>query len=193
MFRVGDTILSKSIATAQFACDVTQCKGACCVVGESGAPLSTDEVPRVEEAFELLADELSAAAREEVARVGVVRGSQKKGYEITCVDDNECIFVDYTEEGVAECTIQRAWMAGELSWEKPLSCHLYPIRLSRVGTFDYANFEYIPDLCSAGCGRGEREGIYLSDYLEKPLTRRYGKEWYSEFRRACDEIREKGE
>jgi hypothetical protein len=83
-----------------------------------------------------------------------------------------------------ECFLQ-----GEFSWEKPISCHLYPVRLKHIAGFDYANFEYIPELCSAGCRRGEKEGIYLADFLEDSLTRRYGGEWYQDFLEACEEVR----
>ena len=193
MFRVGNTILSKSIATSRFACDLPRCKGACCVVGESGAPLGDEEVPLVEESARELRNELRPEARRVIDRAGAVREGGNNGYEIRCVGENECIFVDYTEDGIAECVIQRAWMRGDLSWEKPSSCHLYPIRLKKVGPYEYANFEYIPDLCSAGCRNGDREGIYLSEFLEKPLTRRYGEEWYGKFQRVCSKIRKEQE
>lgn len=191
MFKVKNTILSEDIATAQFACDVTRCKGACCVVGDAGAPVSREEVPVLRKAYRLLKAELRDRARETVEEEGLIKGNNVSGYELNCTDEKECVFVQYNKEGVAQCAIQKAYYEGRFNWEKPLSCHLYPIRLKRINDFEYANFEYIPSLCSAGCQNGEREGVYLSEFLEKPLVRRYGREWYGEFLRACEEVRQK--
>ncbi len=191
MFRVRDTILSDDIATAKFACDLPRCKGACCVVGDAGAPVSKDEIPVLHKAYHELRDELRPEAVEVAERDGVVIGSEKKGYEISCVNKAECIFVQYDEQEVAYCTIQKAYFEKRISWEKPLSCHLFPVRLKRIAGFDYANFEYVPALCSAACEKGEKEGTYLAEFLEKPLVRRYGKKWFQEFLQSCREIREK--
>lgn len=191
MFKVRNTILSEDIATAKFACDITQCKGACCVVGNAGAPVSKDEIPVLKKAYRLLKDDLRPRAREVVEKEGLIKGNNREGYELNCTDDKECVFVEYTDEDIAICAIQKAFFEGRINWEKPLSCHLFPVRLKRVVDFDYANFEYIPELCSAGCENGNEKGTYLSEFLEKPLTRRYGEEWYKEFAETCELIREK--
>jgi len=193
MFKVQNTILSEDIATAKFACDINRCKGACCVVGNAGAPVSREEIPVLKKAFRLLREDLRSRAVEVVEQDGLIKGNGSKGYELNCTDEKECVFVKYTEDDVAICAIQEAFYQGRLDWEKPLSCHLFPLRLKRVVDFDYANFEYIPDLCSSGCDNGEKKGTYLSEFLEKPLTRRYGKEWYREFERTCKEVRARKE
>ncbi|MGM0545943.1 MAG: DUF3109 family protein [Bacteroidota bacterium] len=187
MFKVQNTILSDAIATARFACDLPKCKGACCVVGDAGAPVAEDEVSKLEEAFELLKDELHPDARKTVEKNGAVRKTQY-GLELSCRDNEECVFVTY-EDDVAYCSIQKAFMEGRIEWEKPVSCHLYPIRLKKVGAIEYANFEYVNKLCAPACIKGEKENIYLSEFLEKPLTRRYGKAWYRKFEETCKEIR----
>ncbi|MEX1062759.1 MAG: DUF3109 family protein [Balneolaceae bacterium] len=193
MFRVGDTIISEDIATAKFACDVTRCKGACCVVGDSGAPVSKEEIPVLKKAYRELRGDLSDKAQELVDREGLIDGDSKNGFQIKCVDNRECVFVDHDEQGVAECTIQRAYKQNRFGWEKPVSCHLYPVRLKKIAGFEYANFEYIPELCSAGCDNGSEQGIYLSRFLEKALSRRYGDVWYKEFKEMCKELRKKKE
>lgn len=190
MIRVRDVILSEDIATAKFACNISRCKGACCVIGDAGAPVHKNEIPALRKAFNLLKDELDPKAVETAETQGVVSGNTEKGYEINCVDTGECIFVQRDQNGAAVCAIQNAFFSGRFNWEKPISCHLYPVRLKSISGMDYANFEYIPDLCSAGCRRGEDEGIYLSDFLEKALVRRYGQTWYEEFKDVCDSIRE---
>lgn len=187
MFRVQNTILSDDIATARFACDLPKCKGACCVVGDAGAPVSEDEIPHLEQAYELLKEELHAEARKTVQGQGLVQQS-KQGLELSCRDNEECIFVTY-EDDVAYCSIQKAYLEGRIKWEKPISCHLYPIRLKKVGNKEYANFEYINKLCSAACKKGEKKNIYLSEFLKKPLVRRYGNGWFEEFQERCKEMR----
>lgn len=193
MFKVRNTILSEDIATAKFMCDVSRCKGACCVVGNAGAPVGREEVPVLRKAYTLLKDELRPRAREVVENEGLLIGNNREGHELNCTDEKECVFVQYDEEGIARCAIQKAYYNGRFNWEKPLSCHLFPIRLKRINDFEYANFEYVPSLCSAGCDKGEQEGTYLSDFLKEALIRRYGEEWYEEFLTACSEVRNRSE
>lgn len=190
MFQVGDTILSEKIATERFICDITRCKGACCVVGESGAPVDEDEIAHLEQAYQQLKERMLPEAVEIVESEGLILRNSENGYEINCIESGECVFATVNSDGVATCTIQEAFQHGEFSWEKPISCHLYPIRLNRISGTEYANFEYIPDLCSAACDRGEETGTYLSEFLEDALVRRYGKEWVDEFEVACQTIRD---
>jgi hypothetical protein len=190
MFKVRNTILSDDIATAKFACDLPRCKGACCVIGDAGAPVSKDEIPVLHKAYRMLKDELMPESVEVAERDGVVIGSEKAGYEISTVRTEECIFVKYDENEVAYCAIQKAYFEGRFNWEKPLSCHLFPVRLKHIAGFDYANFEYVPKLCSAACEKGDKENTYLAEFLEKPLVRRYGKEWYDEFIESCKSMRD---
>ena len=193
MFRVKDVILSEDIATAKFACDVTRCKGACCVVGDAGAPVDKDEIPAIRKAFNLLKDELSEEARETAEVNGLVKGDKEKGFEITCIDNKECIFVTYDENETATCSIQKAFYSGRIDWEKPVSCHLYPVRLKKISGLDFANFEYMPEMCGAACENGEKNGIYLADFLKRALTRRYGEEWYNKFLDHCLDVRKKND
>lgn len=189
MIKVGDTIISDDVATAKFACDLPKCKGACCVVGDAGAPVVKSEIPVLHKAYHKLKGELRPEAVAVAEREGVVIGSEKVGYEISCVNEAECIFVNYDENKVAYCSIQKAYFEGRFDWEKPLSCHLFPVRLKKIADFDYINFEYVPKLCSAACSKGEKENTYLAEFLERPLVRRYGEEWYDEFLAACNYMR----
>lgn len=189
MFMVQHTLLSEDIAHARFACDISRCKGACCVVGDAGAPVSKKEVAVLNKAYSQLKDELSAEARDMVSAKGLVQESGDQKLELSCVSTGECVFVQYTDKGVATCSIQNAFYKGEFDWEKPISCHLYPLRIKKLSGIEWINYEYIPSLCSAACDRAEKEGIYLADFLKKPLIRRYGEAWYEEFIAACEHVR----
>lgn len=189
MFQVQHTLISSDIATAKFACHLTSCKGACCVVGDAGAPVVRAEVPILNDAFRLLKDELDPHAVEEVKQNGLIQQS-KEGLELACVGDEACVFVTKRSDGAALCSIQKAYYDGRIGWEKPLSCHLFPIRILNIGAMDFLNFEFIPEICTPGAAHGEETDMYLAEYLEKPLIRKYGTKWYQEFITVCADIRD---
>lgn len=190
MFQVGHTVISDDLATFRFACDLQRCKGGCCVIGEAGAPVTHNEIPVLGKAWNQLKDELRPRAREVVGADGLIRNGYRAP-ELNCTDGADCVFVTYEDDGVAVCAIQRAWNEGKFDWIKPLSCHLFPVRVIKVGEREYLNVEYVPSLCSTGCERGCKDDIYLSDFLEDALIRAYGREWYREFQETCIKVREK--
>jgi hypothetical protein len=188
VFFVRDTIISDDIATYKFACDLGRCKGACCVVGDAGAPVKGSELPVLRRAWDQLKDNLRPEAISAVEAEGLYNNNGH-GFELTCTDGAECVFVNYDGAGVATCAIQQAHDAGEFSWPKPLSCHLFPIRVTRLANQDMLNMEYVPSICSPACDRGEQSGIGLAEFLREPLERAYGKGWYSEFMEAVRDVR----
>jgi len=159
------------------------------VVGDAGAPVDESEIAVLEKAFSQLSDRLHPDAVAAVKKDGVVRQNANGTHEINCVNGEACIFVKNNVDGVATCAIQNAFYRGEFTWEKPLSCHLFPIRLKKVAGTEFANFDYIPETCSSGCTNGRSKRIYLADFLESALKRRYGTQWYDDFVLACQQIR----
>jgi hypothetical protein len=191
MFAVGPVLVSDALLDAAFACDLGACRGACCVVGERGAPLEKDEIPLIEQARDVVERDLRPEARAALSRGGAWEGNDRSGFATATVAGRECVFVVYERgpgtrpgQGVATCAIQRAFQAGRLGWEKPISCHLYPIRVERIGEGDDAvevlNYEQI-DLCAPARSAGRRARTPLARFLERPLTRRYGAPWYAQF------------
>jgi hypothetical protein len=188
MFFVRDTIISDDVATFKFACDLGRCKGACCVVGDAGAPVKGSELPVLRRAWDQLKDRLRPEAVSLVESEGLYR-NYGNGFELSCTDGAECVFVVYDTGGVATCAIQQAHDAGEFSWPKPISCHLFPIRVTRLANQDMLNMEYVPSICSPACERGEKNGIGLAEFLRDPLVRAYGVDWYNEFMEAVRDVR----
>lgn len=188
MFFVRDTILSDDIATFKFACDLARCKGACCVVGDAGAPVKGSELPVLRRAWDQLKSRLRPEAVATVEAEGLYKNNGH-GFELSCTNGAECVFVVYDEQKVATCAIQQAYDDGEFSWPKPISCHLFPVRVTTLANQDMLNMEYVPSICSPACERGEREGIGLAEFLHEPLTRAYGKDWYANFMEAVREVR----
>jgi hypothetical protein len=183
MFAVDDVLISDSVLDAPFACHLGRCKGACCVHGEQGAPLEPEERAELEEALPVVWDSLRPEARAAIAARGPWVEEAPGEYSTACVEDAECVFVVY-EKGVAQCALQRAHREGRLAFEKPISCHLYPIRVEHWAGTTVLNYEQI-DLCRPAIRHGRRLALLLHDFLELPLTRRFGPDWYARFRAAC--------
>ena len=190
MFQVQHTILSDDIATFRFACDLDRCKGGCCVIGESGAQLTQNEIPVLNKAWKMLNGEMRHRAQQVVKAEGLIKNSYQAP-ELNCTDGAECVFVVYDDRKVAGCGIETAWQEGRFDWIKPLSCHLFPVRVMKVKDVHYLNVEYVPSLCRSACEQGVTQGVFLSDFLKDALIRAYGEGWYLEFYQACCEVREK--
>ena len=192
MFAVDHVLVSDALLDAPFACNLGACLGGCCVVGESGAPLDADERDDVERALDVVRDRLRPEALAEIDRKGPWTGDAREGYAVTTVAGRECTFVVY-DHGIAKCAIQQAHRRGQLDFEKPLSCHLYPIRAERYGdgpdALDVLNYETI-EMCAPAVPNGRRTGTQLADFLARPLARRYGEAWVEKFRRALAARRE---
>jgi len=179
MFVVDDVLISDDVVQAAFSCNLTACRGACCVQGASGAPLETSELAKVDSVLDAVRDRLRPEALDVIDQEGVWEEIAPGHYATTCVGDAECVFVRY-DGPVAKCAIQEAYHEGKVDFEKPISCHLYPIRVQRLGEFEALNYEQI-DICAPGRVSGKDMGIGLAEMLQGPLTRKYGQDWYAQF------------
>jgi hypothetical protein len=182
MFSVRNITVGASITDAKFACNLSRCKGACCTMpGPKGAPLTEDETHEIEKAFPLIKKYLNEDHLRAIDERGLV---ERSGGEITtnCFEHRACVFVTY-ENGIAKCSFEKAFFQNEIGWRKPLSCHLFPIRVDH-GFDDYLRYESIPE-CAPAVERGQAESIELSDFLKAALVRMYGEDWYEEFRKEC--------
>ena len=187
MFVVDNILISDDLLEAEFSCNLGACRGACCVHGDSGAPLEPSERAELEKVLPIVRNRLRPEALQVIEEAGVWEGTESGGFATTCVDGAECVFVRY-DGPVAKCAIQEAHHRGETAFVKPISCHLFPIRVTDLGDFDALNYEEI-DICASGRRKGIKERIYLTDYLDIPLTRKYGADWYRKFSDACSERR----
>ena len=182
MIRVLDSLVDPSISSTNFACDLARCRGACCTMpGGRGAPLEEKEVGEVQRAEEAAMPWLSKQKQDIIHQQGSVEG--RPGDRTTrCVDDRDCVFV-YYEGKVAKCAIERAWLEGESSFRKPLSCHLFPIRVDEFFGGTRLRYEEIPE-CEPGVARGEREQISLITFLREPIIRAFGEKFFKELVKA---------
>ena len=182
-------LVAEDIAKVQFACDLTRCKGACCTMpGARGAPLREDELEEIEKAYPVARKYLSFRHKDTIEERGLVQG-RKGDYTTQVVQNQACVFA-FFENGIAKCAFEKAYLNNEIGWRKPMSCHLFPIRVA-LGEPDRLRFESIAE-CQPAAERGTTEHVWLVDFLRDALTRRYGESWYQEFRMDCD-ARRKGE
>jgi hypothetical protein len=188
MFVVDQVLISDDVVQAAFCCSLGACKGACCVVGESGAPLEESELTEIEAILPHIKDRLRDEALAVIEKDGAWEEITPGYYATTCVDDSECVFVRY-DGLIAKCAIQEAYQEGKISFEKPISCHLFPLRAEQLGEYESLNYEQV-EICKPAITHGESTATYLAEYLEKPLVRKYGSEWYREFMVMVRERRE---
>ena len=193
MFAVDHVLVSDALLDAPFACHLGSCLGACCVHGDRGAPLDDDERQALDDALPAVRDRLRPEALAEIDRRGTWEGAPG-AYHTTTVGGRECVFVTYQggREAVAKCALQLAFWEGRIGFEKPVSCHLYPLRAATYGTGDDAvevlNYERI-ELCAPAVPHGRRTGVQLADFVERPLARKYGAAWVAKFRETLRQRR----
>ena len=182
MFVIGEAVIDDEVAHASFCCDLVTCKGACCTLeGGRGAPLEDDEVLEIEKAYPIVKHYLDEKNITTIEESGFVDGSPGD-FATNCINNHECVFT-YIDDGIAKCSFEKAYLNGELDWRKPISCHLFPIRIRRGGS-DTVRYEQIAE-CSGGRTHGELKDIKLHDFLRDPLVRKYGKRWYESFVLSC--------
>ncbi|MBI3194447.1 MAG: DUF3109 family protein [Ignavibacteriae bacterium] len=185
MFIIGEVRVETQIGTIQFACDLKRCKGACCTMpGGRGAPLLESEISEIERAFPVIRKYLPESHLQAITEQGMYEGT--RGSRATmCIDDGACVFV-YHDGDIARCSLERAFLNGETEWKKPISCHLFPIRVSAFSGTTLRYEEIEP--CEPALEEGKREKIPLFEFLKEPLVRRFGEAWYQELYKTCNDL-----
>lgn len=191
MVQIGDVVVSLDVFKEKFLCDLQACKGACCIEGDAGAPVELDEVEKLEEVLPLIWNELSSEARTVIDKQGVVYVDQEGDLVTSIVNGKDCVFTCYDENGCCYCAIEKAFREGKTGFLKPVSCHLYPIRVKDFGSFKGVNYNRW-DVCKAAVLLGEKEGLPVYKFLKEPLIRKFGKEWYEELEIAVEELEKQG-
>lgn len=174
-------IIDERVNTTRFACDLGQCKGACCTLkGGVGAPVTLEEIASINGALKATLPYLSDRSRKIILEEGFV---DDEFDALRCIEERDCVFVFY-EGDVAKCSLEKAFFDRKTSFRKPISCHLFPIRRT-TGMYDHLRVEYFPE-CESGYKKGEAENIPLLTSAKDALIRAYGEEWYSQVTRPTD-------
>ncbi len=187
MFELGNTVVSEEILENHFVCDLNACKGACCIDGSAGAPLEEEEIIILSDLYE----DLKPYLREEGISAIEAQGSYVKGedgdWETPLVDKQECAYVVYNGRGIAECGIENAYNSGAIKWKKPVSCHLYPVRIREYTKLTAVNYHRW-HICDPACSLGDQLRMPIYKFVKEALIRKFGKQWYEELEVAAEQF-----
>ncbi len=186
MIQIDKTLISLDVIEKQFCCDISQCKGICCIEGDSGAPLTDAEVLAYQKYLPKILPYLSNKNQSVLRENNVFYYDAHDGEKVTTLVDNaECAFT-IVENGVFSCAIERAFREGVIPVQKPISCHLYPIRCRQYRDFEAINYETWT-ICKDAVCKGKAENVRVYEFLKEPLLRKYGKAWYKELEKIAKE------
>lgn len=178
MIQIDDILVSDDMLEEQFVCDLKSCQGVCCIEGESGAPLEEEEVDLIEDLLDDIKPFMTEKGIASVERHGVF-SIDRDGDRVTMLNDGkECSFTVFDERGVAQCAIENAHTAGAIDFKKPISCHLYPVRIAKLSIGEAVNYHKW-HICQAACALGEQLKVPVFQFVKDGLVRRYGKQWYA--------------
>jgi hypothetical protein len=187
MLRIGDTIISLDLIERKFICDLPQCLGNCCKYGDSGAPLTTEEVIILDEIREAVIPYLRAEGRVEIEAKGTSVVDFEGDMVTPLIGNDECAYT-ILKGNIFMCGIERAWTEGKISFRKPLSCHLFPVRIKKYSGFSTVNYEEW-SICFSARDKGNDEGVYAYEFLKEPLIRALGEDVYKQICIAAEELR----
>jgi len=187
MIQIDDQLISLEVIEEAFVCDLTACKGACCVEGDAGAPLTDDEVGILEKEYPNFQSYMREEGKASVAAQGTSVKDSDGEWVTPLRDGKECAYTVFDEKGTAMCGIELAWKDGKTSFRKPISCHLYPIRTKQYKDFEAINYERW-DICSAACSLGKELKAPVYKFTKDALIRKYGEQWYTALEEAAEEF-----
>ncbi len=179
MFEIGKTLVSEDLLDSDFVCNLSACKGACCVDGDAGAPLEDAETEILVDIYSAVKPFLRAAGIAAIEEQGAFVKGDDGEWETTLVNGSECAYVIFDEKGITKCGLEVAYNAGATSWKKPVSCHLYPVRTREYSAFTAVNYHQW-DICSDACTLGAALQVPVYVFVKDALIRKFGPEWYSE-------------
>ena len=187
MLQIDDTIISLDLFDEKFVCDLASCKGECCIEGDAGAPLEHDEIKIIENLLPVIWDDLTEASKEVIKKQGVYYIDEDEEPVTSIVNGAECVFTYTDENGICKCAIEKAFREGKTDFYKPVSCHLYPVRLQKYKEFTAVNYHRWK-ICNCARSLGSELNVPVYRFLKEPLTRRFGAEWYKQLAIAAGEL-----
>lgn len=184
MLQINDKIIGVSLLEEKFVCDIEKCRGACCVQGDAGAPLLDEELPVLRENFPALKPYLRPESIEAIEFQGAYVIDESDGEPVTpLLNKKECVYAVF-EDGIARCAIEKAWFDNKISFRKPVSCHLYPVRVKEYENFTAVNYDRWP-VCKPAIPNGEKLDVPVYLFCKESIVRRFGEKFYKELEIAA--------
>ncbi|MDD5783258.1 MAG: DUF3109 family protein [Muribaculaceae bacterium] len=185
MLQIQNALVSLDVIEKFFVCNLDKCLGECCIEGDAGAPITEQEYAQLKEILPEVYADLLPAARQRIDEAGVAYVDEEGDLVTQIVEGRNCVFTCYGEGGMCMCAIEKAYREGRIDFYKPISCHLYPLRLTDYPSFTAVNY-HSWKICKAAEVLGRAKGVRVYQFLKEPLIRRFGKEWYDELVLACE-------
>ncbi|WOD45260.1 DUF3109 family protein [Hwangdonia lutea] len=184
MFQLGKTIVSEDIIEKDFVCNLSACKGACCIDGDAGAPLDEEEVQILKDIYPKVKPFLRKEGIEAIENQGTHITTEFGDLETPLINNADCAYVIFDDKNTALCGIEEAYNQGEISWKKPVSCHLYPIRVKAYSEFLAVNYDKW-DICDDACTLGKELQVPVYKFVKEALIRKFGEDWYTELEKVA--------
>ena len=186
--QIGDILVSEDVILEYFACDYPVCKGKCCIVGDSGAPLKEEELDPIEANYDVFSPLMRAEGRQAMEEKGFFE-IDRDGDLVTPLvpGSEECAFCLFEGENCF-CSMERQFFAGKSSFRKPISCQLYPVRVVELGGGRFGLNLHRWDICACAFEKGKREGIRAYQFLKDPLTEAFGADFYAALCAAAERV-----
>jgi len=184
MFQLGKTIVSEDIIQKDFVCNLSACKGACCVDGDAGAPLEEEETKILIEIYPKIKPFLRKAGIKAIENQGKYITTEEGEFETPLIEGADCAYVFFDKKGTALCAIEEAYNQGEITWKKPVSCHLYPIRVKDYSEFSAINYNKW-HICDDACILGKELQVPVYKFVKDALIRKFGEDWYMELEKVA--------
>lgn len=184
MLQIKDALVSLDLAEEFFLCDLDKCLGECCIEGDAGAPITEQEAETLAKLVPVVSEYLTPAALQKIKDEGVCYTDEEGDLVTQIVDGRNCVFTAYGPGGKCLCAIEKAFREGKTDFRKPISCYLYPLRLTEYPTFTAVNYHRWK-ICKCAIAAGRAKGVRLYEFMREPLIARFGSEWYDELCEAC--------
>ena len=180
MIAIDNILVSDQVVNEQFVCDLSKCKGACCVDGDAGAPLEKAELEKINEVFDKVLPYLNAESKNEIEKQGRYVYDKEYGWVTPTIESKVCVYGIKDKQGIVKCGIEQAYLEGKVAWKKPISCHLFPVitKESKRSNNIYVNYEPREDNCKAACSLGRKLKVPVYVFLKEPLVRKFGQTFY---------------
>jgi hypothetical protein len=191
LIAINNILVSDEVISEQFVCDLNKCKGGCCEDGDSGAPLATEELELLRDLIDEIKPYVTPEGLKLLESAGLYKYDQEFGWVTPTIDGRMCAYGFRDGQGIIKCGIEQAYLDKKISWRKPVSCHLFPVKITRSRRQDqeYINYEPRTDLCRAACKLGRQLKVPVYIFLKEALIRKYGNDFYSALEAAAEHIK----